>query len=364
MASFSTTAAIPAGCVRDRHNRHDDRGARGVWITGIAWLRWSTGPLPPVTVSSVEDTDLEGYHAVDGDVNTRWASREYRDPQWIAVDLGNTQHVDKVVLRWEAAFAAHSLLAVSPDGTTWQPVQTIAAGDGDTDSIDLDTSARYVRMFGIKRGTPWGYSLFEFEVYGSATGPAPTSGSADTPPADAPPPVPPAPRQSSNGGAEQTVQAYMTGYSVFDNTPPGSPDISHPILHQTAGGTGTFDDPITVAVGHSFIDGQDVMDWPAGTKFYGPNLRRYLIAEDTCGDGSTPQNGPCHVGFPSPATTWLDIWIDGEGGSSQGADDCMDSITAVWDVLANPQPNYPVVAESVDHGEGCTEQFGNAVGNG
>ena len=103
------------------------------------------------------------------------------------------------------------------------------------------------------------------------------------------------------------------------------------------------------------------MDWPAGTRFYIPNLRRYFIAEDTCGDGPSPQDGPCHVGYPQPATTWLDVWVGGEGGTNGGADACMDSITAVWDVLVNPGPNYAAISDDVYTANGCTEQFGNAV---
>ena len=86
----------------------------------------------------------------------------------------------------------------------------------------------------------------------------------------------------------------MTGYDYWDNTPPGSPVISNPVIHQVAGGTGTWQDPTTVAVGHSIINGQDILDWAAGTRFYIPNLRRYFIVEDTCGDGPDPQDEPCH----------------------------------------------------------------------
>src|SRR5512135_1310636 len=41
------------------------------------------------------------------------------------------------------------------------------------------------------------------------------------------------------------TSAYTTGYTWFDNTPPGSGEISHPVLHAKAGGTGTYADPIT-----------------------------------------------------------------------------------------------------------------------
>jgi hypothetical protein len=39
-------------------------------------------------------------------------------------------------------------------------------GDGGTD-VDVfpATTARYVRMMGVTRGTSYGYSLFEFEVF-------------------------------------------------------------------------------------------------------------------------------------------------------------------------------------------------------
>jgi len=160
--------------------------------------------------------------------------------------------------------------------------------------------------------------------------------------------------------APQTLQAYVTGYSYFDNTPPGSPAISHPVIHRTAAGLGTFSDPITVAVGHSIINGHDILDWPAGSKFYLPNLRRYFIVEDTCGDGGAPQNGPCHIGYPAPATTWLDVWVDGRGWTEGGAHACMDAITGVWTVLRNPSPKYAVVIGSIIGVGGCSPQYGNS----
>lgn len=157
----------------------------------------------------------------------------------------------------------------------------------------------------------------------------------------------------------QTLQAYITGYSYFDNTPPGSPAISHPLIHQTAAGVGTYSDPITVAVGHSIINGNDSLDWPVGSKFYIPNLRRYLIVEDTCGDGSTPQNGPCHTGYPAATTTWLDVWVDGRNGTLDSSNACMDAITGVWRVVKNPASNYAVVSGSIVGANGCSPQYGN-----
>lgn len=181
--------------------------------------------------------------------------------------------------------------------------------------------------------------------------------------------VEPAPGAATTGATstatrpagQRKIQAFITGYSYFDNTPPGSIAISHPVFHQSAGGTGTYADPITVAVGHSISAGRDTLDWVKGTRFYIPNLRRYFVVEDTCGDGSSPQDGPCHTGYPAPATTWLDIWIGGQGGSASGADSCMNAITGTWDVLLDPGSNYAAVVGSVYGAAGCTQQYGNAV---
>ena len=61
----------------------------------------------------------------------------------------------------------------STDGTTWTNIFSTTTGDGGTDDLTVTGTGRFVRMHGTARGTAYGYSLFEFEVYG-ATGPADT----------------------------------------------------------------------------------------------------------------------------------------------------------------------------------------------
>ena len=57
---------------------------------------------------------------------------------------------------------------------TWRLLANITNGDGGTDDLTgLSGTGRYVRMFGVRRATPWGYSLFEFEVYGTSSAPNP-----------------------------------------------------------------------------------------------------------------------------------------------------------------------------------------------
>ncbi|MER7276115.1 chitosanase [Dactylosporangium sp. NPDC000244] len=132
----------------------------------------------PVEASSVESPELGAANAVDGDGRTRWGSEEGVDPQWIAVDLGARRAIGRVRLRWEAAYGRAYDIQTSDDGTTWTTIAGTRAGAGGTDDLTgLTGEGRYVRMYGTARGTKWGYSLYDFDSYG--TGPA--SGDAPAP---------------------------------------------------------------------------------------------------------------------------------------------------------------------------------------
>ena len=134
--------------------------------------------------------------------------------------------------------------------------------------------------------------------------------------------------------------AYVTGYSYYDNTPPGSADIAYPgTRHDVAAGTGSYDDPITLAVGWHRTAGPQ---WPVGSRFYLPFLRKYVIVEDQCGDEA--EDGPCYQldEAPEGATTWIDVWVGGQGESKQAADDCMGRITELHTVVYRPAKDYPV----------------------
>ncbi|MFF1512221.1 glycosyl hydrolase family 8 [Streptomyces sp. NPDC058326] len=128
----------------------------------------STGKA--VTSSSVETSAYGPGLAVDGNRTTRWASLEGVDPQWIRIDLGATHTISRVKLDWEVAYGKTYRIQTSADGTTWTDVYSTTAGDGATDDLTVSGSGRYVRMYGTGRGTPYGYSLWEFEVYGAPTG--------------------------------------------------------------------------------------------------------------------------------------------------------------------------------------------------
>ena len=120
----------------------------------------------PVTASSVQPgSDYQARYAVDGDDETRWSSAA-SDPQWIAVDLGKVTTISHVLLSWETAYASAYSIQVSLDGTNWTDAATMSEGQGGVEELKFaPTPARYVRMYGTKRATQFGYSLYSFEVY-------------------------------------------------------------------------------------------------------------------------------------------------------------------------------------------------------
>jgi beta-glucanase (GH16 family) len=118
----------------------------------------------PAVASSSEAAPFGASQAVDGNAGTRWSSA-FADPQWIYVDLGQSYALSRVVLRWEAAYGRAYQVQVSSNATTWTTIKTVTGGDGGVDDLAVSGTGRYVRILGTERATPYGYSLFELEVY-------------------------------------------------------------------------------------------------------------------------------------------------------------------------------------------------------
>ncbi|SDP93019.1 discoidin domain-containing protein [Lentzea jiangxiensis] len=133
----------------------------------------AAGPLisqnRPVTASSSENAAFAATAAVDGDAGTRWSST-FSDPQWIQIDLGSSARVDQVVLAWETASARAYALSISPDGTNWRELRRTTTGPGGTETLAVTGTGRYVRLDLTQRATQWGYSLWEFQVFGTRDG--------------------------------------------------------------------------------------------------------------------------------------------------------------------------------------------------
>jgi hypothetical protein len=119
----------------------------------------------PATASSVQGGAFPAANAVDGNTGTRWSSA-FSDPQWLQVDLGAPHALTQVILNWESACATAFQLQTSADGTNWTAIYATTAGAGGIQTIPVTGTGRYVRMYGTQRATQYGYSLWEFQIYG------------------------------------------------------------------------------------------------------------------------------------------------------------------------------------------------------
>jgi hypothetical protein len=125
----------------------------------------------PISASSVQGA-YSASNANDGNLTTRWSSLD-SDPQWIKIDLNGTFEITGAKIVWEAAAAKVYTIDVSANGTDWTTVYSTSSGAGGTVNYTINIIARYIRMNSTQRintSQYWGNSIYEFEVYGSATG--------------------------------------------------------------------------------------------------------------------------------------------------------------------------------------------------
>lgn len=109
--------------------------------------------------------------AIDNNPGTRWESA-FADPQWIMIDFTSPKNVTDIVISWEAANAKDYIIESSNNGTDWtnRVSRSEMAGGQRTDYLfDLNFEARYVRLTGTARNMNYGYSIWEFKVFGTNT---------------------------------------------------------------------------------------------------------------------------------------------------------------------------------------------------
>jgi hypothetical protein len=176
--------------------------------------------------------------------------------------------------------------------------------------------------------------------------PAPTTTAAPAPTTASPSPT-------ATASTEVRFTGYVTGYSYYTNDPPRSRNIAYEDVVKTrtgAGGTGTFEDPITTAVRNDTTIPIAQRHKP-GDKFYVPNLRRYFIAEDLCTVSWSAPNG-CEA--------MLDVWVDGQNHPESVSHNCMYSDLTKRDtfIIKNPVKGYAVTPGTLS--DNCTK-YGNTV---
>ena len=80
---------------------------------------------------------------------------------------GRQHTITSVTLNWEAACGRAFQIQISSDGANWTTIFSTTTGTGEVQNLTVSGSGRYVRMNGTARGTQYGYSLWEFQVFGT-----------------------------------------------------------------------------------------------------------------------------------------------------------------------------------------------------
>ncbi len=103
--------------------------------------------------------------AVDNDPDTRWSSQP-TDVEWITFILKEPSVINRIMIHWEAAFGETYQIQISQDERKWYVVYNAVKHKGGKEFLEFKpVLAKYVRIYGIARGTKWGYSIFECNIY-------------------------------------------------------------------------------------------------------------------------------------------------------------------------------------------------------
>jgi hypothetical protein len=172
----------------------------------------------PTTASSLENATFPASNATDGNTGTRWSSA-FSDPQWIEVDLGASASITQVVLQWEAAYASGFQIQTSNDNANWTSIYSTTSGAGGTQTLNITGTGRYMRMNGTTRATPYGYSLWEFQVF--------TSGGTGSPS--------PSPSPTGSGGGSGSGAPPATFWGDTGSIPAATHVLEVKITNQTNG---------------------------------------------------------------------------------------------------------------------------------
>ena len=174
-------APVVAGSVKAGPFANVQNGANSYVLWPPVGQTVPTPPAPPAgtptnvalgktaTASNVSGTYVAA-NAVDGSGSSRWSSDgSGNNSAWLQVDLGQSYNLSKVVLNWESANATAYKIQLSTNGSSWTDAFSTTTATGGVETRTITGSARYVRMQGVTPRTQWGYSLYEFEVYGTSS---------------------------------------------------------------------------------------------------------------------------------------------------------------------------------------------------
>ena len=142
-----------------------------------------SGNTSIASASSAQNSDFTARNMNDGDHATRWASQS-SDNQSVVVNLGSMQTIDRIRITWEQAYAIDFELQIAKDAafSTYTTAKVVTNnqplnynGQFLNEYGNLGGTGQYIRLVATKRrsigGQFYGYSIYEFEVFGFTNSP-------------------------------------------------------------------------------------------------------------------------------------------------------------------------------------------------
>ncbi|WP_433370062.1 chitosanase [Actinoplanes sp. CA-142083] len=127
----------------------------------------------PAIASSERGGSWRAGEATDSNPSSRWESAAGPGTQWVRIDLGAVRDVDRVLLRWDKAYARAYRVQTSVDGANWTSVYATRTGNGGADDLKrLGGRGRFIRVLAtVPARDSGGYALAEVKAYGPAAAP-------------------------------------------------------------------------------------------------------------------------------------------------------------------------------------------------
>lgn len=118
-----------------------------------------------VTCSSGDPDAPDPSKVVDLAWNSRWSS-QYKEPEWLKIDLGKTESFSKIIIDWEPAYGKAYSIEVSDDDNQWKEIYSTKDSKGGLQTITFPKAqGRYVRFNLKERATSWGFSIWEIGIF-------------------------------------------------------------------------------------------------------------------------------------------------------------------------------------------------------
>lgn len=190
-------------------------------VSGLGQCEINVKPLSEVNLALGQPASASSAHggntaamAVDGNINSRWES-DWSDNHSLTVELDANYMIDRINIIWEGAYAKKYSVSVSTDYENWKEVYSENHSQGNTDHIEFpETEARYVRLDCIERALEnYGFSIWEFEIYGRSRIPEPEIDKPEQPGQEEP--EPPGQEEPEQAGQEEP-EANLEMVHQFD----------------------------------------------------------------------------------------------------------------------------------------------------